>query len=80
MDGLGLKPQFDRIQRIFNRCIGRTYQVLADRIAVKSAYLDCEQMRELERLEYIRTVRHPELLLRSCLSLGKQFLRGIESR
>ena len=46
MDGLGLKPQFDRIQRIFNRCIGRTYQVLADRIAVKSAYLDCEQMRK----------------------------------
>ena len=50
-----LKPQFDGIQNIFNRCIEHAYRVLTDRIAVKSAYLDCEQMQELERQEYIRT-------------------------
>lgn len=55
MDGLELKPQFDGIQNIFNRCIGHAYQVLTDRIAAKSAYLSEEQMRELERQEYIRT-------------------------
>lgn len=55
MDGLELKPQFDGIQNIFNRCIGHAYQVLTDCIAAKSAYLSEEQMRELERQEYIRT-------------------------
>lgn len=50
-----LKPQFDKIQSLFSHCVGRSYQVLTDRIAAKSAYLDHEQMRELERQEYIRT-------------------------
>lgn len=50
-----LKPQLDRIQSLFSHCIGHAYQVLMDRIAAKSAYLDHEQMRELERQEYIRT-------------------------
>ena len=50
-----LKPQFDGIQNIFNRCIEHAYRVLTDRIAVKSAYLGQEQIRELELQEYIRT-------------------------
>lgn len=55
MDGMELKPKFDGLQELFNRCINHAFRVLTDRITAKSAYLDCEQMRELERLEYIRT-------------------------
>lgn len=55
MEGMELKPQFDRIQNIFNHCVGHTYQVLTDRIASKSAYLGDKQMKELEQQEYIRT-------------------------
>lgn len=50
-----LKPKFDGLQELFNRCINHAFRVLTDRITAKSAYLDCEQMRELERQEYIRT-------------------------
>lgn len=50
-----LKPKFDGLQELFNRCINHAFRVLTDRITAKSAYLDCEQMRELEKLEYIRT-------------------------
>lgn len=50
-----LKPKFDGLQELFNRCINHVFRVLTDRITAKSAYLDCEQMRELERQEYIRT-------------------------
>ena len=55
MDGLELKTKFDGLQELFNRCINHAFRVLTDRITAKSAYLDCEQMRELEKLEYIRT-------------------------
>ena len=55
MDGMELKPKFDGLQELFNRCINHVFRVLTDRITAKSAYLDCEQMRELEKLEYIRT-------------------------
>ena len=55
MDGMELKPKFDGLQELFNRCINHAFRVLTDRITAKSAYLDCEQMRELEKLEYIRT-------------------------
>lgn len=55
MEGIELKPQLDRIQSLFSHCIGHAYQVLTDRIAAKSAYLNREQMQELERQEYIRT-------------------------
>ena len=55
MDGMELKPKFDGLQELFNRCINHAFRVLTDRITAKSAYLDCEQMRELERQEYIRT-------------------------
>lgn len=55
MDGMELKPKFDGLQELFNRCINHVFRVLTDRITAKSAYLDCEQMRELERQEYIRT-------------------------
>lgn len=50
-----LKPKFDGLQELFNRCINHAFRVLTDRITAKSAYLDCEQMRELERQEYIQT-------------------------
>lgn len=55
MDGIELKPKFDGLQELFNRCINHAFRVLTDRITAKSAYLDCEQMQELERQEYIRT-------------------------
>lgn len=55
MDGMELKPKFDGLQELFNRCINHVFRVLTDRITAKSAYLDCEQMQELERQEYIRT-------------------------
>lgn len=55
MDGMELKPKFDGLQELFNRCINHAIRVLTDRITAKSAYLDCEQMRELERQEYIQT-------------------------
>jgi len=94
MDGLELKTKFDGLQELFNRCINHAFRVLTDRITAKSAYLDCEQMRELEKLEYIRTadelgavvsalfrtVQHPEFLLRSCVPLEQHSLRGVELR
>lgn len=55
MGGMELKPKFDGLQELFNRCINHAFRVLTDRITTKSAYLDCEQMQELEKLEYIRT-------------------------
>lgn len=55
MGGMELKPKFDELQELFNRCINHAFRVLTDRITTKSAYLDCEQMQELEKLEYIRT-------------------------
>ena len=61
MDVLALKPQLDGIQELFNRCINHAYRVLTDRITD----LDHEQMRELERQEYIRTADElAELYLR----------------
>lgn len=53
MDGMELKPQFDRIQEIFDRCINYAYRILKERISEKTAYLDCDQMQELEKQEYI---------------------------
>ena len=65
MDVLALKPQLDGIQELFNRCINHAYRVLTDRITAQSSYLDHEQMRELERQEYIRTADElAELYLR----------------
>lgn len=55
MDGMELKPKFDRLQELFNRCVNHAFRVLTDRITIKSAYLDFDQMQELEKLEYIRT-------------------------
>ena len=55
MDGLELKPKFDRLQELFNRCVNHAFRVLTDRITTKSAYLDCDQMQELEKQEYIHT-------------------------
>ena len=55
MGGMELKPKFDGLQELFNRCINHAFRVLTDRITAKSTYLDCEQMQELEKLEYIRT-------------------------
>lgn len=49
-----LKPKFDGLQELFNRCISHAFRVLTDRITAKSAYLDREQTEELERQEYIR--------------------------
>ena len=54
MDGMELKPKFDGLQELFNRCISHAFRVLTDRITAKSAYLDREQTEELERQEYIR--------------------------
>lgn len=86
-----LKPKFDGLQELFNRCVNHAFRVLTERITAKSADLDCEQMRELERQEYIRTADElAQLYLRcSVLSdirnfysdpLEQQSLRGIESR
>lgn len=52
MEGMELKPQFDGLQKIFDRCIKYAYDVLRERLAMKTAGLDPEQMQEVERLEY----------------------------
>ena len=49
-----LKPQFDELQKIFDRCIKHAYGVLRERLAMKTAGLDPEQMQEVERQEYNR--------------------------
>ena len=54
MEGLELKPQFDELQKIFDRCIKHAYGVLRERLAMKTAGLDPEQMQEVERQEYNR--------------------------
>lgn len=91
MDGMELKPKFDGLQELFNRCVNHAFRVLTEHITAKSADLDCEQMRELERQEYIRTADelaqlylHYSVLsdIRNFYSdpLEQQSLRGIESR
>lgn len=47
-----LKLQFDGLQKIFNRCIKHAYDVSRERLAMKTAGLDPEQMQEEERQEY----------------------------
>ncbi len=54
MEGMELKPQFDELQKIFDRCIKHACRVLEERIATKTARLDPEQRQEQERLEYNR--------------------------
>lgn len=54
MEGMELKPQFDKLQKIFDRCIKHACRVLEERIATKTARLDSEQRQEQERLEYNR--------------------------
>ncbi|MFG6340547.1 MAG: hypothetical protein K1V70_00065 [Alistipes sp.] len=54
MEGMELKPQFDELQKIFDRCIKHAYGVLRERLAMKTAGLDPEQMQEMERQEYNR--------------------------
>ena len=49
-----LKPQFDELQKIFDRCIKHACRVLEERIATKTARLAPEQRQEQERLEYNR--------------------------
>ena len=49
-----LKPQFDELQKIFDRCIKHACRVLEERIATKTARLATEQRQEQERLEYNR--------------------------
>ena len=54
MEGIELKPQFDELQKIFDRCIKHACRVLEERIATKTARLAPEQRQEQERLEYNR--------------------------
>lgn len=54
MEGMELKPQFDELQKIFDRCIKHACRVLEERIATKTARLDSEQRQAQERLEYNR--------------------------
>ena len=49
-----LKPQFDELQKIFDRCIKHACRVLEECIATKTARLDPDQRQEQERLEYNR--------------------------
>lgn len=55
MEGMELKPQFDGLQKIFDRCIKHAYDVSRERLAMKTAGLDSEQMQQVERQEYSRT-------------------------
>ena len=50
-----LKPQFDKLQKIFDRCIKHAYDVSRERLAMKTAGLDPEQMQQVERQEHSRT-------------------------
>ena len=54
MEGMELKPQFDELQKIFDRCIKHACRVLEECIATKTARLDPDQRQEQERLEYNR--------------------------
>lgn len=54
MEGMELKPQFDELQKIFDRCIKHACRVLEERIATKTARLAPDQRQEQERLEYNR--------------------------
>ncbi len=54
MEGMELKPQFDELQKIFDRCIKHACRVLEECIATKTARLAPEQQQEQERLEYNR--------------------------
>ncbi len=54
MEGMELKPQFDELQKIFDRCIKHACRVLEECIATKTARLAPEQRQEQERLEYNR--------------------------
>jgi len=42
MEGMELKPQFDELQKIFDRCIKHACRVLEERIATKTARLATE--------------------------------------
>jgi len=55
MEGMELKPQFDELQKIFDRCIKHAYDVLRERLAMKTAGIDPEQVLQVERQEYSRT-------------------------
>lgn len=55
MEGMELKPQFDKLQKIFDRCIKHAYDVSRERLAMKTAGLDPEQMQQVERQEHSRT-------------------------
>ncbi|MCM1301861.1 MAG: hypothetical protein NC226_09085 [Bacteroides cellulosilyticus] len=55
MEGMELKPQFDGLQKIFDRCIKYAYDVSRERLAMKTAGLAPAQMQEVERQEYSRT-------------------------
>ncbi len=54
MEGMELKPRFDELQKIFDRCIKHACRVFEERIATKTARLDSEQRQAQERLEYNR--------------------------
>lgn len=54
MEGMELKPQFDELQKIFDRCIQHACRVFEERIATKTARLDSEQRQAQERQEYNR--------------------------
>ena len=49
-----LKPQFDELQKIFDRCIKHACRVLEERIATKTTRFAPDQRQEQERLEYNR--------------------------
>lgn len=51
MEGMELKPQFDELQKIFDRCIKHACRVLEERIATKIARLAPDQRQDQERLE-----------------------------
>lgn len=54
MEGMELKPQFDELQKIFDRCIKHACRVLEERIETKTVRLDPEQRQEQEKQEYNR--------------------------
>lgn len=49
-----LKPQFDELQKIFDRCIKHACRVLEECIATKTTRFAPDQRQEQERLEYNR--------------------------
>lgn len=55
MEGMELKPQFDELQKIFDRCIKYAYDVSRERLSMKTAGLDPERMQQVERQEHSRT-------------------------